>query len=438
MEVILDRCAGLDVHKKSIAACVRLRQPNGTFTKQIKTFGTMTQNLLELSDWLAEYEVTDVAMESTGVLWKPVYNLLEGQFKILLCNAKHMKNVPGRKSDVKDSEWIARLLQHGLLNGSYIPRRAQRDLRDLTRNRAQLTSEKTRQINRVHKVLEDANIKLGAVASDIMGVSGRDMLRALIAGEHDPKKLAQLARRRMREKIAALELALEGRVSEHHRFLLKEHLDHVEYVEERIAQHDRRIERLMVSEELSPKSPDTDEDGEAEPPPPGSAVPFTKARGILVEMPGIDLCSAADILSEIGTEMRQFPTEQKLKSWARLCPGSNESAGKHKSTKTGKGNRWLRRTLSQCAWAASHTKDSYFAAKFKRLARKRGKKRAIIAVAADMLATIHHLLIYQNRYQDLGADYFDQLSSDQLVKYYKRRIESLNFEVTLTAKTEAA
>ena len=427
MDVIIKRCAGLDVHKKSLAACVRIMDNEGRVKQEVKSFGAMTGDLFELSDWLGEHGVTDVAMESTGVLWKPVFNILESRFKILLCNAKKIKHVPGRKTDVKDSEWIAQLLQHGLLTGSFIPPRPQRELRDLTRHRAQLTAEKTRQINRIHKVLEDANIKLSSVASSVVGASGRAMLRALIAGEKNPRKMAQLAQRSLRNKIPELERALLGKVNEHHCFLLKQHLDHVEYVERQIEEFDRRIETLMHSEELN-----LTPGGDAGP------VPFLEAQSLMVEMTGLNEISIPEILAEIGADMSVFPAHRNLTSWAKLCPGTEESAGKRKNTRTGQGNRWLRRTLCQCAWAASHSKNSYFAAQYKRLARKRGKKRAIIAVAHSMLITIYHILKHRRAYQDLGADYFDKLNKAQIIKYHTKRLESFSLKVTLEPLIEAA
>jgi transposase len=429
MEVILKHCAGLDVHKKSISVCIRTTDAKGGIHKHFRTFGTMTRNLLDMLDWLSKFGVTHVAMESTGVLWKPVYNILENFFEILLCNAKKLKHVPGRKTDMKDCEWIAQLLQHGLLSGSFIPPRPQRDLRDLTRHRAQLAAEKTRQVNRIHKVLEDANIKLGTVATDVMGTSGRDMLKAIIGGEDDPGKLAQFARGRLRRKAVDLELALEGKVSEHHRFLLKMHLEHVEYLERQIEELTRRIEDCMVSEELNR----TDENARG-----GGPVPFAEAQEFLMDIPGLNEISIQAILAEIGTDMNQFPSSQKLTSWSRICPGSHESAGKRKNVSTGQGNRWLKSVLCQCAWSASHTKDTYFSAQYKRLAKKRGKRRAMIAVAHSLLTIIYHMIKKRSNYKELGADFFDSLNPERIVRYHVKRIESFGFTVSLEADSVAA
>lgn len=467
MEAIIRRCAGLDVHKKSITVCVSVLEEHGKPNSEVRTFATMTRHLETLRDWLLDRQVTHVAMESTGVLWKPVFNILEDHFTILLCNARHIKAVPGRKTDVKDAEWIAQLLQHGLLTGSFIPPRAQRDLRDLTRHRAQLTDEKARQVNRIHKILEDANIKFGAVATDIMGVSGRDMLRALIAGSADAGQMADLARRRMRGKIPELREALHGRVTEHHRYMLGLHLRHVEQIEEMIAELDERIGLLMSegkldSDEATPMSDAQQEPPQASPmenpsceprqepsetsPMKNSSsdsvantagaqvqppLPFAQAVELLDEMPGIDVVSALEILAEIGTNMKQFPDGKHLASWACICPGNEESAGKHKSGKTGKGNRWLSRVLCQAAWAASHTKDTYLAAQYRRLAKTRGKKRAIIAVGHSMLIAIYHMLAYRQHYNELGAKFFDQLDPERITRYHVKRLESLGFAVTL-------
>jgi transposase len=297
MELIYKRCCGLDVHKRVITACVRLLLENGSVQQETRTFGTMTRDLLELADWLAAADVTHVAMESTGSYWKPVYNILEGRFKLVLVNARHLKQVPGRKTDVKDCQWLAQLLQAGLLQGSFIPERPQRELRDLTRHRSQLVAEKNRAANRIQKILEDANIKLASVASDILGVSGRDMLRALIRGETDAKKMADLARRQLRSKIPELRPALEGKVTEHHRFMLAELLNHLEYLESRIEEFSRRIEEVSR--------------------------PFAPAITKVATLPGFDQRSAQNVVAEIGADMDVFPSAQHLASWAGICPGNN-------------------------------------------------------------------------------------------------------------------
>jgi len=447
METIVKRCAGLDIHKKSIMVCVLIVAASGKVEKFVREFGTMTCDLLSLSDWLEESEVTNVAMESTGVYWKPVYNILEDRFKVLLCNARHIKQVPGRKSDVKDCEWIAQLLQHGLLRGSYIPSRAQRDLRDLTRHRSQLVSEKTRVSNRIEKILEDANVKLASVASETLGVSGREMIYALISGEQDSTKLAVLARRRLRAKIPELIKALEGRVTEHHRFMLGKLMRHLNFLEEEIEELELRIERLVFSQELSPKDPEnrtgadncekTDKNSEVKEsvPPPYT---FSKAASELSQIPGIEQISAQAILAETGTDMSQFPSDKHFSSWARLCPGNNESAGKHKSTKTGKANRWLRSVLTQCAWAAARSKDTYFSSQYKQIAKRRGKKRAIVAVSHTMLTILYHMLKYHRAYVDLGGDYFDKINPKKKQHYHIKRLEELGLKVTVEPLSVAA
>jgi len=479
MDVIVKRCAGLDVHKEIIVACVRLMDDAGKVRKSVKTFKTMTGDLRRMRAWMEAQEVTTVAMESTGVFWKPIFNVLEGHFDLLLCNAGHIKNVPGRKTDVKDSEWIAQLLQCGLLKGSFVPHRAQRDLRDLTRHRAQLASEHTREANRIHKVLEDANVKLSAVASEVLGKSGRAMLWALIEGRENPKQMAEHALGQLRGKIPQLREALDGHVTDHHRFLLRTHLEHAEYIERQIAALTERIETLiatgaldpapsstgdgaLLAEAAMPESSDGQEAGAAQAAPqrevappepsdetgeapaaleeetPQGPVPFADAMDFLDEIPGIDRVAAAAILAEIGANMGQFPSPQHLASWAAICPGNNESAGKHKSGKTRKANRWLKRVLTQAAWAAVHVKKSYFCAQYHRLARKRGKKRAIIAVAHSILLTAFHMLSRRQHYRELGADFFDRMNPERLKQYHVKRLESLGFNVTLEKADEAA
>ncbi|RQW90557.1 MAG: IS110 family transposase [Geobacter sp.] len=407
MEIMYPRCCGLDVHKRSVAACVRRLEADGCLDQETRTFGTMTRDILEMADWLAAAGVTHVAMEATGVYWKPIYNLLENRFTLLLVNARHVKHVPGRKTDVKDCQWLAQLLQAGLLRPSFIPARPQREFRELTRHRSQLVAEKARVANRLQQVLEDANIKLGVVATDILGVSGRDMLRSLVAGEQDPGKLADLARRQLRSKIPELRRALEGKVTEHHRFLLGQLLAQVEHLEGQIEALSRRIEELSG--------------------------PFAPAREAVVSLPGFEQRAAENVLAEIGADMSVFPSEHHLSSWAGVCPGSNESAGKRKSGKTTKGNRWLRSALVQAAWAATRKKDSYFQAQYRRLAARRGKKRAILAVAHSLLVVIYHMLKTGSTYQDLGGDYFDKLNKNRLVPYLVRRFKDLGFRVTLEA-----
>jgi transposase len=413
MDLLYTSCAGLDIHKETVVACVRRLDAKGKVRQQTRTFGTMTSQLLELADWLAEQAVTHVAMESTGVYWKPIWNLLEGQFEILLVNAQHIKQVPGRKTDVKDAEWIAQLLQHGLLRASFVPSTPQRQLRELTRQRRQLIQARAAVANRIQKVLEDANIKLGSVATDVLGVSGRDMLEAIIGGQEDAEALAKLARGRLRAKIPQLRLALAGRVTDHHRFLLRLLLDDLTQQEGLIARLSARITEVLPS-------------------------PFVEAVQRLATIPGIDERAAENILAEVGTDMGQFPTDGQLASWTGMCSGNRESAGKRQSGKTTKGNRWLRTTLVQVAWAASHTKNTYLAAQYRRLAGRRGKKRALVALGHTILVIIYHLLKEQTTYRELGPDYFDQLDTERLTRALVRRLERLGHQVTLQPQQPTA
>jgi transposase len=413
MDLLYPSCAGLDVHKETVVACTRRLGAKGKVRQQTRTFGTMTGQLLELADWLGEQGVTHVAMESTGVYWKPIWNLLEGQFEILLVNAQHIKQVPGRKTDVKDAEWIAQLLQHGLLRGSFVPGTPQRELRELTRQRRQLIQARAAVANRIQKVLEDANIKLASVATDVLGVSGRAMLEALVAGQEDPEALADLARRKLRAKIPQLRQALAGRVTEHHRFLLRLLLDDLAQREGLIGRLTERITEVMPA-------------------------PFAEAVQRLATIPGIDERAAENILAEIGTDMGQFPSAGHLASWTGMCPGNRESAGKRQSGKTTKGNRWLRATLVQVAWAASHTKGTYLSAQYRRLAGRRGKKRALVALGHTLLVIIYHLLRDKTIYRELGPDYFDHLDRERLSRALVRRLEALGHKVTLQPQEPAA
>ncbi len=412
METLYTSCCGLDVHGKTVQACIRQVGKGKQVSQETRTFGTMTRDILAMADWIAKENVTHVAMESTGVYWKPIYNLLEGRFILLVVNARHVKHVPGRKTDVQDCQWIAQLLQCGLLKGSFIPDRPQRELRDLTRHRAQLVANRTSLVNRIHKVLEDANIKLGAVASDILGPSGRDMLQALIAGDKDSSEMAEMARRQLRVKIPELRLALEGYATDHHRFLLMELVHHLEYLEEQIERFSQRIEEVSG--------------------------PFQEAIAAVASLPGFNQRAAQNVVAEIGCTMEQFPSADHLASWSGVCPGNNESGGKRKSGKTTKGSRWLRLALSQAAWAASRKKDSYFQAQFRRLAGRRGKKRALISVARSLLVVIYHILKKRTTFKDLGSDYFDKLNSRRLVPYLVKRIENLGYGVTLVPSEAAA
>jgi transposase len=409
MQVVQEVCCGLDVHKKGVTACVLWASGR---RRQTRAFGTFTRELLELGDWLRACGVTHVAMESTGVYWKPVWNLLEGQFEVLLVNAQHIKAVPGRKTDQKDSEWIADLLQHGLLRASFVPPTPIRELRDLTRYRASLAQEINRIANRIQKVLEDANIKLASVATDTLGASGRAMLEAMIQGEQDSRRLAEMAQGKLRNKIPELQEALQGRVSRHHRFLLRELLDHLYFVESKM----QRIEQ-EVAERLGP---------------------FQSEVARLCTIPGVDRVTAWGLLAEIGLSMKQFPDAQHLASWAGLCPGSHESAGKRKSGKIRKGSLWLRRCLCQGAWAVSTKKNNYLSALYRRLAARRGSKRATIAVAHKLLVIAYYILRDGTCYSDLGADYFDRLNPEGLRRRLTKRLEGLGFKVTLEPLAQVA
>jgi transposase len=410
MDTLFVRVAGLDVHLKGIQCAIRCRQDSGKLDAQVRSFGTMTRDLRALADYLQQKGVTHVAMEATGVLWKPVWNVLEGRFTLLLVNPRHLKKVPGRKTDVTDAEWIAQLLQCGLLRGSFVPHRALRDLRDLTRQRAQLIGEHTRAANRIHKVLEDANIKLGAVASDVLGKSGRKMLRALLSGQQDTEAMADLALGVLRKKIPDLKLALDGHCTEHHRYLLRRHLSHLGYLERQTAEFSQRISQLLG--QLLP--------------------PSTRQR--LDAIDGVNDRTIENVIAEIGVDMTIFPDEHHLSSWCGMCPGNEESAGRRLRSRTRKGNRWLRRALTEAAWAASHTKNTYLAAQFRRLAARRGKKRALVAVGHSLLVIIYHVLKNNVEYHDLGPDYFDKLEPERLRRYLVKRLQNLGFDVALSPK----
>jgi transposase len=415
MEVCYTRCCGLDVHKSTITACVRLQEGGGKPRKIVRRFGAMTDDLRAMASWLIQEGVTHVAMESTGVYWKPVWNILEGQFTLVLANAQHVKNVPGRKTDTKDSEWLAELLQHGLLAGSFVPPRLIRDLRDLTRTRAALTQESSRIASRIQKVLEDANIKLASVASDALGKSGQAMLAAVIAGQSDPERLADLALGTLRGKIPQLRRALDGLIRDHHRFLLKRLLVQWRFVENETELIDQRLEQIEKEE-------------------PQIAEAVTRWDTV----PGVDRIAAWGLVAEMGFDMEQFPSAKHAASWGGVCPGNHESAGKRLGGRTRKGNPWLRRILGQSAWAAARTKNTYVAVQFRRLAAKRGRKRAIVALGHSLLVIGYHLLRKQCLYQDLGADYFDRINAEGLKRYLVKRLESLGQKVTLEPRASAA
>jgi transposase len=403
MDVIYERCAGLDVHKKTVVAC--LISPEG---QETRTFSTMTQDLLKLADWLAEHGVSHLAMESTGVYWKPIYNLLEGlELTLLVVNAAHIKRMPGRKTDVKDAEWIADLLRHGLLPRSFIPDRPQRELRELVRYRRNLVRQRAQVVNRIQQLLEGANIKLSSVATDITGASGRAMLAALAEGVEDPQALAALAKGRLRNKGPDLQQALWGLIGAHQRLLLQSQLRHLEFLEGEIAQLDQEVATRMG--------------------------PFEAAIQVADAIPGVGVSTAQEVLAELGTDMSRFPTAAHLAAWAKVCPGNHESAGKRKSGRTGHGNPWLCSALVEAAWGAARTKGSYLAAQYRRLAARRGDKRAIMAVAHSILVIIYHLLRDGTSYQDLGANYFDERDRLATVRRAVRRIERLGYKVTLEA-----
>ena len=405
MELIYDRCAGLDVHKKTVTACRIYPGSSGHTTKDIRTFTTMTPDLINLSDWLAQVDITHVAMESTGEFWKPVFNILEGSFDVILVNAQHVKTVPGRKTDVSDAEWLAGLLQCGLLRASFIPPQAQRDLRDLTRYRTNLVQERAMVVQWLHKVLESANIKLAAVATDVVGVSGRAMLQQIVAGSTDPATMADLAKGRMREKRAALEQALTGRVRPHHRTLIADHLTHIDFLDERIEFMTQEIQKHMDEH-----FPDDDE-----------------ALRLLDTIPGVDRKTAELILAEVGSDMSRFPSADHLASWAGLAPGNNESAGKKRSGKVRKGDRWLRSGLIQAAHAAARKSACYLASQYHRLAARRGKKKAAVAVAHSILIDVYYILSRREPYRDLGPNYFDERKKEATVQRLTHRLEKLGY-----------
>ena len=412
MDVVYERCCGLDLHKRTVVACLIVPSPGGQPAKTIRTFGTMTADLLALADWLQAAGCTHVAMESTGVFWKPVYNLLEGQFSLLLVNAQHIKAVPGRKTDVKDCEWLADLLRHGLLKPSFVPDRPQRELRELTRYRTTLVRERSAEVNRLQKTLEGANIKLAAVASSIVGKSAREMLDALVAGASDPAALAQLARGRLREKLPQLEQALQGHFAAHQRFLVAQQLAHLDYLDE-------AIERLSaeIGERLRP---------------------FEATLTQLETIPGVGRRAAEIIIAEMGTEISRFPSAAHLAAWAGMAPGNNESAGKRRSGKTRKGNPHLRTLLVETGQAAGRTKGTYLAAQYRRLAARRGQRRAAVAVGHTILGIIYYLLKRGTTYQELGGDYFDERDRQGVERRLVRRLEALGNKVTLEPADPAA
>ena len=404
MDVVYDRCCGLDVHKKSITACVMT--PKG---KEIQTFGTMTHNLIQLIDWIKSKQCTHVAMESTGVYWKPIYNLIELEdIQPLVVNAAHIKAVPGRKTDVKDAEWIAKLLRHGLLQPSYVPNRDQRELRELVRYRRSLIEERSREISRIQKVLEGANIKLSSVATDIMGVSGKSMILAIIDGVDDPQELAGLAKRSLKKKKDDLERALFGSVGLHQKLMLKTQLSHIDFLNEQI---------LLLNEEVQQRME-----------------PYKEDIELLDSIPGIGKSHAEQLLAEIGLGKdisNQFPTAAHLCSWAGMVPGNNESAGKKKSGRTRKGNKKLRSALVEAAHSAAKTKNTYLSSQYQRLSARIGKRRAAVAVGHTILTIVYHMLNKRQPYIELGADYFDRRKKEIVIRQSIKRLEILGCKVTV-------
>ncbi|MDF0644542.1 MAG: IS110 family transposase [Nitrospira sp.] len=405
MDALIERCAGLDVHKKTVAVCVRVPGPDGARQQHIRTVATMTADLLALRAWLTAHRVTHVAMENTGVYWKPVYYVLEDAFRCLLVNAAHMHNVPGRKTDVQDCVWIAQWLECGLLRGSFVPPAPIRELRDLVRSRKVLTQERAREAQRLHKVLEDTGVKLASVARDILGVSGRAMLDALAAGTTDPDVLDELARGRLRAKLPALRQALVGRFRRHHALLVSELLAHLDYLEGAIVRLSEPI-----AEQLRP---------------------FGARLTPLDAIPGVNQRTIEGVVAEIGLDLRLFPSDRHLVSWAGLCPGHHESAGKHTSGTPRKGNRWLRATLVEAALAAVRVKESRLAARYRRIMRHRGHKKAVVAVAHTILVMVYHMLKHGVPYHELGANYLDQREREQATRRHVKQLERLGHHVIL-------
>ena len=406
MEVLYPHCAGLDVHKNTVVACVR-HTVDGTIKREVRTFKTITKELLALSEWLAAEGCTHIAMEATGVYWKPVWHILsDGDFALVLANAAHVKNVPGRKTDVNDATWLADLLAHGLIRSSFVPDQQTQEMRDLLRTRKQLVRERSRHVQRLQKTLEDANIKLDSVISDVMGLSGRKMIEALIAGESDSEQLAQLAHRRIKATPEELCEALRGRVTRHHRFLLNVHLQQIDAIDAAINTIDQEIDAHVE--------------------------PFRDTVLLLTTIPGVDELGACVILAEIGRDMSRFPTAGHLISWAGLCPRNDESAGKQRSTRMRKAAAWLKTTLVQCAWAATRKKASYLQAQFHRLRARRGAKKAIGAVAASILTAAYEMLKTGTLYEDLGCNHFDKRGKGKQIHRLVSRLRNLGYAVQIT------
>jgi transposase len=415
MERLFERCAGLDIHKDTVVACVRVPGEDGGRHQETRTFGTTTEQLLVLLDWLRSWGVTLVGMESTGIYWRPVYYLLEDHMECWLLNAQHLRNVPGRKTDVKDAEWICQLVEHGLVRASFVPPREIRELRDLVRYRKAQIEERTREVQRLEKTLQDAGIKLSSVASKVLGVSGRLMLDALISGTHDPEVLAELAKGKLRNKLPALREALQGRFTGHHGLIVGQQLAHIDYLDDAITVLSEQVDQVIA--------------------------PFASKVALLDTIPGVDKRTAELLIAEIGADMSVFPTHRHLASWAGICPGQNESAGKSRSGKTRKGSKWLRAGLTEAAKAASRSKGTYLSAQYQRLRGRRGHQKATIATAHSILVAAWHILSREVPYADLGDDYFIRRQAEHADRYRNRlirQLERLGHKVTLEPIPEAA
>jgi transposase len=412
MEAIVERCCGIDVHKRNIVVCLAVGKPNKKPRTTIRTFSTMTRDLLACRDWLVSEGCTHAVVESTGVYWTPVFNIIEDSMEVILANARDVKNVPGRKTDVKDCEWLAQLLRHGLVKRSFIPPKPIRELRDLTRYREKLTQKRSSEINRLQKFLEDANIKLSSVATDINGVSARNIIHHLIQDDMSPQEMADLAKGRLRNKIEELEKSLEGYITDHHRLILKLTLQMIASYDEAIEQLNAEIEKRME--------------------------PFQEEAERLQTIPGVKKKFTERFIAEIGVDMSHFPSDAHLSSWAGASPGNNESAGKRRSGKVTQGNKWLKSALVEVAWAASKTKNTYLSARYRRLAARRGKKRAALAVGHTILVMAYHIIKEHRTYNELGADYFDKLNEQHLVRRLTSRITALGYEVKVEKQSVAA
>ena len=412
MRVVHPVCAGMDVHKGDVKVCLVWRDGAGERSEEVRTFSTMTRPLLSMREWLESYGCKVVVIESTGNYWKPIFNLLDGDFEVMLVNPGHLKYVEGFKTDPKDARWLAGLLEYGLLRGSFIPPREIRDLRDMTRYRRRLIEERTAEVNRVQKILEDANIKLACVATDIFGVSGRAILDALLEGKMTAEEMAELSKGRLRNKREELAESLVGRFRPHHALLLSRMLEHIDFLDDAIDACDTVIDGMLR--------------------------PFTLKIENMDTVPGIDVRAAQDIIAEIGVDMSVFPTHKHLCSWAAMCPGNHESGGKRKSGKTRKGNKWLRSILVQCAQAAGHARKTYLGAQFGRFAARKGNQRAAIAVGHSILEAIYFILRDDVPYQDLGPEYFDKINKDRIIRSYTKRLEALGLVVQVTEAPLAA